>query len=75
MVHVYLAEQWNGEPQESEEMYPKWFAKNDMPYTAMWSDDAFWLPEVVKGNRVRVMFTFGEEDVILDKAVDIVDGF
>ncbi len=73
MVHVYFVESWKGEPKESEEMRPDWFSVNELPFQSMWSDDIFWLPEVIKGNLIKAMFKFGEQDVVLDKKVEIVD--
>jgi len=72
VVHVYTARTWEGEPTESEEMAPAWFALADIPYTNMWPDDIFWLPLVLQGLLVRAQFTFGENDVILEKNVAIV---
>jgi len=44
-AHVFVTEQWaGGEPSESEEMRPQWFALNDIPYGEMWPDDYLWLP-------------------------------
>ena len=31
-VHVYLVNQWSGKPTESDEMKPKWFNLNNLPY-------------------------------------------
>ena len=73
MVHVYLSENWIGEPKESDEMKPEWFSLNELPFPDMWPDDIFWLPEVVKGNLLKAMFKFGEKDVMLDKKVEIVN--
>ncbi|MBI2448407.1 8-oxo-dGTP diphosphatase [Candidatus Microgenomates bacterium] len=73
MVHVYLVENWNGEPKESDEMKPKWFPINELPFQEMWPDDIFWLPDVIKGNLLKGMFKFGEKDIVLDKKIDIVD--
>jgi len=73
MVHVYFAENWKGEPKESDEMKPDWFSVNELPFQDMWPDDIFWLPEVVKGNLLKAMFKFGEKDVVLDKKVEIVN--
>ena len=73
MVHVYLSENWIGEPKESDEMKPEWFSVNELPFQDMWPDDIFWLPEVVKGNLLKAMFKFGEKDVVLDKKVEIVN--
>ena len=73
VVHVYFAESWDGEPKESDEMNPKWFSLNEIPFQDMWPDDIFWLPEVVKGNLLKAMFKFGENDIIQDKEINIVN--
>lgn len=41
----------------------------------MWPDDIFWLPEVIKGNMLKAIFKFGENDVIQDKEINIVNEF
>ena len=77
IVHAYLTESWAGEPSESEEMAPKWFAAGDMPFGhgQMWPDDIFWFPEVLKGNIVKGSFSFGENDAVLEKEVSVVKNF
>ena len=42
-VSLFVAKDWEGEPIESEEMLPKWFAFNEIPYEKMWDDDKHWL--------------------------------
>src|SRR6266571_4319939 len=37
-VHVFTTELWEGEPQESEEIKPEWFKKENVPYERMWDD-------------------------------------
>ncbi|MFH0804458.1 MAG: 8-oxo-dGTP diphosphatase [Candidatus Zambryskibacteria bacterium] len=71
-VHTYFTENWEGEPKESEEMNPKWFSLDEIPFENMWPDDTFWLPEVLKGNLLKAMFKFGENDVIHDKKIKVV---
>src|SRR5258708_6573932 len=71
-VHAYFCETWQGEPQESDEMAPAWFTPETIPYTEMWPDDIFWLPEVIKGNFVHAQFSLGEKDVILNQQIEIV---
>lgn len=73
LVHVYFSESWVGEPRESEEMSPKWFSVKEIPFKKMWPDDEFWLPEVLNGNLLKATFKFGENDVILEKEVNVVD--
>ncbi len=72
LVHVYLCEQWTGEATESEEMKPRWFKVDEIPFKDMWPDDPFWLPQVIDGKKIKARFTFGEEDSILEQAVEVV---
>lgn len=71
-VHAYFCESWTGEPEESEEMSPKWFSPDYLPFAQMWPDDADWLPKVIDGNLVRASFTFEQNDTITAKEVAIV---
>lgn len=73
VVHVYFTESWDGEPKESEEMNPKWFSLKEIPFQEMWPDDIFWLPEAIKGNLLKATFKFGENDIIKDKEINIVN--
>jgi 8-oxo-dGTP pyrophosphatase MutT (NUDIX family) len=45
--YVFTAQSWEGEPRESEEMRPQWFATTDVPYDKMWPSDSLWLPHVI----------------------------
>jgi 8-oxo-dGTP pyrophosphatase MutT (NUDIX family) len=74
-VHVYFTESWDGEPKESEEMNPRWFSINEIPFQNMWPDDIFWLPKTIKGNLLTAMFKFGENDVIQEKEITIISEF
>ncbi len=73
LVHVYLSEKWEGDPQESKEMNPKWFSVKELPYSDMWPDDIFWLPEILRGTLLKATFCFEENDVIRKKEINIVD--
>ena len=73
VVHVYFAENWEGEPIESEEMKPQWYTVDSIPYENMWPDDIFWLPEVIKGQKLKASFTLDSHDTILEQHIDIVD--
>lgn len=75
MVHTYFVEEWAGEPTESEEMNPKWFAAASLPFAQMWPDDIFWVPDVISGKLLRARFTFGEGDAVLEKDIIVVEGF
>ncbi|KKS82271.1 MAG: NUDIX hydrolase [Candidatus Wolfebacteria bacterium GW2011_GWC1_43_10] len=60
-VHVFMVEKWKGEPQESEEMLPKWFGIGEIPYDQMWMDDKYWFPEVLSGRKIFGEFYFSGE--------------
>ncbi len=63
-VYVYFAKNWQGEPKETEEMRPKWFKFSELPFDEMWSDDKFWLPKVLAGEKVKAEFIFKPGEII-----------
>jgi 8-oxo-dGTP pyrophosphatase MutT (NUDIX family) len=65
-VHIFLIEEWEGTPKESEEMRPKWFELEEIPYNDMWKDDIYWLPRVLKGEKIIGQFSFDEQDNLVD---------
>jgi 8-oxo-dGTP pyrophosphatase MutT (NUDIX family) len=67
VVHVFLVTTWDGEPAESDEMTPAWFALDDIPYEQMWQDGLYWLPPVLAGERVRARFTFQADNETVDE--------
>jgi 8-oxo-dGTP pyrophosphatase MutT (NUDIX family) len=63
-VHLFLVKNWEGEPQESEEMAPAWFSFDKIPYDKMWDDDKHWLPHILKGEKIEADFIFREGEII-----------
>lgn len=64
-VHLFSASAYDGEPVETEEMRPAWYALADIPYGLMWADDRHWLPLVLAGKDVRGRFLFrGQEEIV-----------
>lgn len=57
-VYAYIVTEWEGEISESEEIKPEWFDINRIPYELMWSDNKFWLPQLLKGQKLEASFTF-----------------
>lgn len=52
-VHIFHVTEFTGEPVETEEMEPDWFAYDEIPYSQMWAADEHWLPHVL----IRQKFT------------------
>lgn len=72
-VYAYITDEWDGEPVETEEMMPKWFHIEDIPYGDMWGDDEFWLPFILDGKKVVGEFTFDIDDRLLTDDVRVVE--
>ncbi len=66
-VHIFKSESFLGKPIESEEMKPRWFHINEIPFDKMWPDDKYWLPLLLKGKKFRGKFLFDKSDIILER--------
>lgn len=60
-VIVFLAEGWEGEPRESEEMRPHWFNIDSLPWSSMWDDYSYWLPRILKGECLEAVINYGPD--------------
>ena len=72
-VHTFIATKWKGVPAETEEMAPRWFMVEEIPYRQMWQDDSIWLPLVLAGKKLRSHFTFDSQDNIRTGTFEIVE--
>jgi 8-oxo-dGTP diphosphatase len=70
LVHVFLAPAWSGNPLESDEMRPEWFAMNTLPLERMWDDAQQWLPGVLAGNSVNSRFVFAADNQTVLEILD-----
>lgn len=68
-----MAKEWLGEPIESDEMMPKWFPIDEIPYENMWPDDIYWMPHILKGEKLEANFFFGVGDKVLEHNLKILD--
>ncbi len=72
-VHVFRVDTFAGEPVETDEMRPHWFAFDEIPYDTMWADDRYWMPLFLEGKKPRTKFLFSENDTLLEKDILIVE--
>ncbi len=71
-VYLYLIDKWEGTPKESEEMTPKWFDINSIPFENMWDDDKYWLKLVLSGKNVTSEFLIDEvNNKIIEHIIDV----
>ncbi|OHA17404.1 MAG: hypothetical protein A3H57_00945 [Candidatus Taylorbacteria bacterium RIFCSPLOWO2_02_FULL_43_11] len=64
-VHLFKAKSFYGNPIESEEMSPRWFFMEEIPFAMMWPDDRYWFPFFIRNKKFRAKFKFGEGDKII----------
>ncbi len=69
VFHLYMVYEWEGTPEESEEMIPKWFSVENIPYNQMFPDDKYWLPLILEGKKIKAYFDFDEEWNLLSKDI------
>lgn len=60
LVYFFRVTRFSGVPRESDEMKPKWFDSNKIPYERMWEDDRYWLPNLLLGEKFHGEFRFDE---------------
>jgi 8-oxo-dGTP diphosphatase len=58
---VFVTSVFQGEPSESDEIAPRWFAEDALPLDLMWDDARYWVPRVLAGEHVDVVITFAED--------------
>jgi 8-oxo-dGTP diphosphatase/2-hydroxy-dATP diphosphatase len=72
-LHVFKVHDYEGEPQESEEMRPAWFQVDKIPYHEMWSSDCIWMPLFLEGKKLEGTIFFDKNDQVVGKDVRVVE--
>ena len=72
-VHFFKATEYEGELKETDEMTPKWFHVDEIPYGEMWPDDQHWMPLFLKGKKFKGNFDFNEEHQISNYELNEID--
>lgn len=60
-MHIFEISEYEGEPKETDEMSPKWFLKDDIPYDQMWPADRNWMPLFFEGKNFEGRAVFDGE--------------
>ncbi|KAM6299115.1 oxidized purine nucleoside triphosphate hydrolase [Aegotheles albertisi] len=72
-VHIFRADDFHGEPTESDEMRPQWFQLDEVPFNHMWADDIYWFPLLLQKKLFRGYFKFQGQDTILEHTLKEVE--
>ena len=74
-VSVYVAHSWTDEPQETEEMRPKWYSIDQLPLKEMWDDDQYWLQRVLGGEKIIGCFVFDTKNIVQSHTITPIKSF
>lgn len=74
-VIVYTTSEWVGIPEETDEMEPQWFPKDEIPYDQMWSDAPLWLPLILEQEKVVADLIFNEKGELLAQKIIHIETF
>jgi 8-oxo-dGTP diphosphatase len=58
---VFVTSVYRGEPAESDEIAPRWFAEDALPLDLMWDDARYWLQRVLHGEHIDAVITFADD--------------
>ncbi len=61
IVHIFVAEDYDGIEKETKEAAPRWFPINRLPYDEMWPDDRVWMPIMLEGKSFKGKVYFDKE--------------
>jgi 8-oxo-dGTP diphosphatase len=62
VVHIFLVRRWTGEPSESDEMLPAWYPIDAVPFTQMWDDSRYWLPQILANQPLQARITYADDN-------------
>ncbi|MFJ3958446.1 8-oxo-dGTP diphosphatase [Arthrobacter sp. NPDC090010] len=68
-TRLFLASRWDGEPRESPEIAPEWFAVDALPVERMWQDADHWLPLALSGAVLDVDVTLNTDNATVRDVV------
>ena len=73
-VHIFIVNSYEGIEKETEEMSPKWFNTNEIPFNEMWDNGKHWIPLVLNSKKIKAEIT-QDENKLIKKEIKIVKNF
>lgn len=68
-VHIFSTRFFLGKPKETEEMRPRWFREDKLPFRTMWPDDKYWMSYLLQDKKFKGKFFFDKKNRIIRHAV------
>lgn len=76
LVHIFVATEWDGEPNETDEMKSvNWYKIEELDYNKLLSADRLFLPHILGGKCVRGVIEYNEDWSVKTSQIDEVEGF
>lgn len=72
IMHVFISDDFEGEPIETPELAPEWYPINNIPYNQMWKDAEHWMPDALRGKKTDSYFRYDEHNEFTDYKVNYV---
>jgi 8-oxo-dGTP diphosphatase len=62
--YVFRADDYEGEPGETDEAIPLWTPIDEIPFDRMWADDRLWIPLMLNGQPFDGRFIFDNDEML-----------
>lgn len=62
--YVFRADDYEGEPTETDEAKPRWTHIDEIPYDRMWADDRLWIPLMLEETYFDGRFLFDGDEML-----------
>jgi 8-oxo-dGTP diphosphatase/2-hydroxy-dATP diphosphatase len=72
-VHMFKLNEFSGEPSETEEMQPRWFNIDEIPFRQMWHADVYWMPLFLQGKKFKGKFLLSKLEAVLEHELEEVN--
>lgn len=69
-VHFFKILEYIGKETETEEMKPKWFDLDKIPFELMWPDDKYWMPLFLAGKKFKGKILFKDANTIIETKIE-----
>lgn len=71
--HIFVSNEFDGEPKSGREGVVNWFNFGELPFKEMWPDDKVWMPLMLQGKKFKGDFYFDENyEKLLNYKINVI---